>query len=95
MPVDDSIKYVPKIASKAELSQTTQNTAIKLLQRAKEKKVIVGKGPSGVAAAALYIASIINGEKITQKKLAEAAEVTEVTIRNRYKRLSKDLGLRV
>ncbi|UCH03196.1 MAG: hypothetical protein JSV20_00670 [Candidatus Bathyarchaeota archaeon] len=46
-----------------------------------------------MAAAALYIASKMNHEKIIQKELAKAAEVTEVTIRNRYKRLMIDLDL--
>ena len=56
---------------------------------------LVGKSPRGVAAAALYIATIMNKEKNTQKEFAKAAEVTEVTVRNRYKRLIKDLSLRI
>jgi len=93
MPVDYPAKYVPKIVSKAGLSQKTGTLAIELLQKAKEMKVIVGKGPVGIAAAALYIASFMNGEAITQRKLARVAGVTEVTVRNRYKGLNKHLGL--
>jgi transcription initiation factor TFIIB len=95
MPVDNAVKYVAKIASQAGLSQKTQNGAMDLLDEAKKRKADIGKSPAGMAAAALYIVSILNGEKIAQKNLAKAAEVTEVTIRNRYKRLVKDLGLRV
>jgi predicted transcriptional regulator len=47
----------------------------------------------GMAAAALYIACLQNNEKITQKDIAEAAGVTEVTVRNRYKALKKQLNL--
>ena len=96
MPVPDPAKYVSKIASKAGLSQKTQNTAIQLLQEASKRKAIVGKGPMGMAAATLYIAAAMNGEKITQREVAEAAGVTEVTIRNRYKDLDRlfDLGLK-
>ena len=94
MPVDDPMKYVSKIASKTGLSQKTQNLATDLLQKAKKINAVVGKGPMGLAAAALYIASIINIQKITQKELADAAGVTEVTVRNRYKKLAKDLRLR-
>ena len=83
-----------KIASKADLSLKTQNLAIELIQKAKKINAVVGKGPQGVAAAALYIASIMNIEKITQKELAKVAGVTEVTVRNRYKGLVKDFGLR-
>lgn len=93
MPVDEPIKYVPKIASKARLDQKTQNLAIELLQKAKKMKAVVGKGPAGMAAAALYIAATMNGENITQRELAKAAGVTEVTVRNRYKGLDKILGL--
>jgi len=93
MPVDDPIKFIPKIASRTGLSQKTQNLAVKLLQKAKKMKADVGKGPVGIAAAALYIASIMNGEDITQRELAKAAEVTEVTVRNRYKGLDKNLRL--
>jgi len=95
MPIDEPVQYVSKIASRVALDQQTQNIAIALLQKAKKIKADVGKAPAGIAAAALYIASIMNGEKITQKRLAEAAGVTEVTVRNRYKRLFKDLGLSV
>jgi transcription initiation factor TFIIB len=58
-------------------------------------KTHIGKSPVGLAAAALYIASIMNGERVTQKDLAKAAGITEVTIRNRYKGLSKVLSLNV
>ncbi len=61
MPIDAPIKYVSKIASIAGLSQKTQNLAIRLLQKAKKAKVVVGKGPARVAAAALYVAAFMNG----------------------------------
>ncbi len=93
MPIDDPIKYVPKIASNAGLDQRTQTLAVDLLQKAKDVRVVVGKGPAGIAAAALYIAAFMNGKNITQRKLAKASGVTEVTVRNRYKGLDKSLGL--
>jgi transcription initiation factor TFIIB len=93
MPIDNPTKYISKIASKTGLSQKTQNMAIELIHKAEKKNDVVGKGPAGMAAAALYIASIIRSEKVTQKELAEAAEVTEVTVRNRFKGLDKCLEL--
>ncbi len=96
MPIDDPIKYLPKIASHAKLDQRTQTLAMKLLQQAKTRQILVGKGPAGVAAAALYIAAYMNGEPVTQREVARAAGVTEVTVRNRYKGLDRglDLGMR-
>ena len=93
MPFDEPVKYVSKIASFAGLSQKTQSIAVQILQKARKIRVDIGKGPAGIAAAALYIASIMDGEKVTQKLLAEAADVTEVTVRNRYKGLNKSLNL--
>lgn len=95
MPIDDPIKYVPKISSKVGVSQKTQNQAIRILKKTGEKKENAGKAPIGLAAAAIYMAYILNPaeHKVTQKKLADAAEVTEVTVRNRYKGLAKVLKL--
>jgi transcription initiation factor TFIIB len=94
-PIDDPATYVSNIASRAGLNQRTQNVALALLHTAKKRKVVDGKAPAGMAAATLYIASIMNDDKISQKELAGAAGVTEVTIRNRYKTLSTDLRLGV
>ena len=93
MPVANPINSVPKIASKIAINEKTQQTAIRLLHSAEEKKLIAGKDPQGMAAAAIYIACVLEGEKKTQKQIAEAAGVTEVTVRNRYKGLRKSFNL--
>ena len=95
MPSDDPTQYVAQIASKVQLSPKTQTIATQLLQRAKARQVMAGKGPIGLAATALYIASIMNGERIIQKKIAKMAGTTEVTLRHLYKGLvtSLELGL--
>jgi len=67
--------------------------AINILREAKKKRAASGKDPMGLVAAALYIACLLNNEKKTQKDIAEAAAVTEVTVRNRYKALKRQLGL--
>jgi len=46
-----------------------------------------------LAAAALYLSCVKNGEDKTQRDIAEAANVTEVTIRNRYKGLRLDQNM--
>jgi transcription initiation factor TFIIB len=50
-----------------------------------------GRGPAGMAAAATYMASLLTNERRTQGKIARNGKVTEVTIRNRYKELTKKL----
>jgi transcription initiation factor TFIIB len=95
MPISDPLTYVSKIALISGISGRTQGTAITILAEAKRKRFAAGKDPMGMAAAALYIACLQNSEKITQKEIAEASGVTEVTVRNRYKALKKQLNLEV
>jgi len=95
MPISDPLTYVSKIAEKNGVSGKTQGAAIAILREARLKRVAAGKDPMGMAAASLYIACLQNNEKITQKDIAEAAGVTEVTVRNRYKALKRQLNLKI
>jgi transcription initiation factor TFIIB len=95
MPVPAPHLRVPKIAAKAGIREETQRKAVEILIKAEKLKTTAGKDPMGLAAAALYIACKMNDEKFTQKKISDAAEVTEVTIRNRYKTLKEELNIDV
>lgn len=95
MPIADPLTYISKIAQKTEILGVTQGRAIEILRKAKHKRIATGKDPMGIAAAVLYIACLQNKEKKTQKEIAEASGVTEVTVRNRYKALRKELGLEI
>jgi transcription initiation factor TFIIB len=90
MPVVDPVQCVARIASKLGISEKTKRYAVKVLKIAKEHEESAGKDPMGLAAAALYLSCVKNGENMTQRDIAEAASVTEVTIRNRYKGLRLD-----
>ncbi len=92
MPVVDSVQNVARIASKIGLSEKTKRYAIEILRKAEETKISAGKNPMALAATALYISSRKLGMNHTQRDLAEAANITEVTIRNRYKGLSELLN---
>lgn len=87
--------YIPRFASELGLSGEVQAKAIEIIKFAEKKELISGKGPTGIAAATLYIASQIIGERRTQRQVAEVAGVTEVTIRNRCKDLTMKLSLQV
>ncbi len=93
MPIHDPLDYISKFAEKAGISGGVQGFAVKILREAKRKRLIMGKDPMGVAAAVLYIACQLKGEEVTQKQIADVAEVTEVTIRNRKKELMKKLDI--
>ena len=85
--------YISRFASVLHLSPKTQNEALKILKKAESSELTSGRGPAGIAAAALYVAALLNDEKKTQREVADVAGITEVTIRNRYKELLEKLDL--
>ena len=87
MPVVDPVQCIAKISSKLKITEKTKRDAGKILKKTQERKESAGKDPMGLAAAALYVACIKNDVAVTQREIAEASGVTEVTIRNRYKAL--------
>jgi transcription initiation factor TFIIB len=93
MPVVNPVKCISRISSIADLSEKTKRKAVEILEHATKIELSAGKDPMGLAAAALYLSCVINGENKTQKDIAVAAGVTEVTIRNRYKGLKDSLEL--
>ena len=90
-PVD----YVPRFSSELNLSGEVQSKAIEILRKAIDQELTSGRGPTGIAAAAIYIASVLLGERRTQREVADIAGVTEVTIRNRYKELAERLDMEI
>jgi transcription initiation factor TFIIB len=94
MPIDDPIDYVTKVAEKAKVSNDVEALAINLIGQARKQFATTGKDPSGLAAAILYLSARMLKEKVTQARLAKAANVTEVTVRNRKRDLMKSLNLK-
>ncbi|MBA3044270.1 transcription initiation factor IIB [archaeon] len=87
--------YISRFCSELKLSGDVQIKANEILKQAAEKELTSGRGPTGVAAAAIYVSSIICNERKTQREVADVAGVTEVTIRNRYKELTEKLKINV
>jgi transcription initiation factor TFIIB len=87
MPVIDPISCIAKISSNTKLSEKTKRCAVEILRKAESGQMMAGRDPMGMAASALYLASLKTGNNITQKSIAEASGITEVTIRNRCKNL--------
>jgi len=85
--------YIPRFCSELKLSSDVQAKTLEILKEAANKELTSGRGPTGIAAASLYMASVLCGERRTQREIAEIAGVTEVTIRNRYKELSEKLDI--
>ncbi len=85
--------YISRFCSELKLSKDVQAKTMEILKEAADRELTSGRGPTGIAAASLYIASVLCGERRTQREVAEVAGVTEVTIRNRYKELAKRLDI--
>ena len=81
--------FVSKYCAKLNLSGKIISRAVGILNIAEKLRVTVGKTPSGLAGAAIYIAGFLEGERRTQREISVASGVTEATIRNRYKELIK------
>jgi len=95
VPIADPLNYVPRITQALNLKGEVQKRAREIILKAKAKGITAGKDPAGLAAAAIYIACLELKEHRTQKEVAQAAQVTEVTVRNRYKELMKKLGIKL
>ena len=82
-------RYLPRFLDRLVASEKTREIIDKILNAADELQLTSGRNPVGMVAACSYIASLLTGEKKTQREMAEVARVTEATIRNRYKELIK------
>lgn len=87
--------YVQRFCSELSLDGAVQMKAADILKDASDQELTSGRGPTGVAAASIYIASILCNARRTQREVADVAGVTEVTIRNRYKELTEKLGIEI
>lgn len=85
--------YISRFCSRLKLSGDVQAKTLEILQEAAHRELTSGRGPTGIAAASLYIASVLCGERRTQREVADIAGVTEVTIRNRYKEIAEKLDI--
>lgn len=89
------LEYVSRFCAKLNLEKPIEEQARKIIKEALEKDITSGRGPTGIAASAIYIAAILCDDRKTQKDVAEATGVTEVTLRVRYKEIARELGIKV
>lgn len=88
----DPTNYLPRFISDLDVSPEVEQQARELLSIAKQEGITSGKNPVGLAAAAIYAGSLLCNEKVPQNTIGDVANVTEVTIRNRYKELLEAKG---
>lgn len=91
--VVDPLSYVRQYSNALGVSPEAESLAMNLVMAARRLGITSGKGPQGIAAAALYLASILTNQKLTQQDISERLNVTEVTLRNRYRDLVNELNI--
>ena len=87
--------YIDKMVSELNLSGEVAMLARRIIHMLRAKHAVEGKDPNALAAAAIYIASILLDSKRTQRQVAQVAGVTEVTVRNRYRDIVARLVIEV
>jgi len=87
--------YVSKLSSALKFTPKVQTKTVKMIEKMEKMALTSGLSPLSVSSAALYMTSILEGEKRTQKQFAEVTNITETTLRNRCKSLSKKLGIKL
>jgi len=95
MPLASPESSIAKFASVLNFPPKVLTNAQTILSQAKSAKITVGKNPNSLAAAALYIAALQNKIKCPQNEIAKTCQITEVTLRNRYKEFVKVLKLKI
>ncbi|MGC9148232.1 MAG: transcription initiation factor IIB [Sulfolobales archaeon] len=95
IPKPDPSLYIPRIVAQLGLSGAVEAIAKDIVNKIRNTGIGAGKDPAGIAAAAVYIATLLTNEKRSQKEIAVAAGVTEVTVRNRYKELAEFLKINI
>ena len=89
----DITSFISKISNNMSLKEKTKRDAFEILSRCEKEQITGGKHPVGQAAASLYLACKMNGEKISQKKFSVESGVSDVTIRNRAALIAKTLHI--
>lgn len=87
-------KYISKLINVARIDPKVERLALQLASKTNDTKISSGKAPAGLAAAYVYISSVLLGEHVPQREIAEVAEVTEVTVRNRCREILDNFLIR-
>ena len=94
-PIVTMDKYISKIANVTQTEVRVERLALEIAEKTKNNSIADGKAPNGIAAAYLYVASVLLGQNIRQRDVSNVAGITEVTIRNRCKEILTSYKLKI
>ena len=87
-------RYIAKLVNQAKLDGCAERIALQIAGKTTDAKILGGKSPAGLAAAYIYISSVLLGDHLPQREIAEIAEATEVTVRNRCREIMDNFVIR-
>ncbi len=87
LPLQDPVSYIARIGEACRISEASRREACRMLVKM-DRMEAAGKGPMGLAAAALYAACSGRGEPVGRAEITEAAGIAETTLYNRYNALA-------
>lgn len=93
MTLHDPRPIAREISRDLQVSEAVEEKSIDLIDTAAEKNLLTGKKPSGIAAGAVYAATLVRNEKITQEELYKVSGVSHPTVRKRYRELLEAQGI--
>jgi len=92
LPPANLSRHVPRFLNQLAVEGRTAEIVYKILEATEELRFKSGKNPVGIVSAAIYVASKLAGEKITQREISDMTSVTETSIRSRCRDLEKHLS---
>jgi transcription initiation factor TFIIB len=87
--------YISKLTNMAKIDVKVERLAVEMAHVTEDHVLADGKAPNGLAAAYLYISSILLGVNVLQRDVSSLSNVTEVTIRNRCKDILTNFKIRI
>jgi transcription initiation factor TFIIB len=90
-PVTDPFRNIAKISAKAGIEERVSRRAIEILSSVASHTAITGKNPIVLAAAALYLATVEHKLSVTKTVIADAAEVSTISLRKRLADITRAL----
>ncbi len=92
IPLIDPVRCLVKLANKAQVDEKIKRYAIGYLKQIIDSNLSAGKDPMSIAATVLYLACLHYGDQSkTQRYFAEAAGISDVTIRNRRQEIQNKI----
>ncbi|MGV9203783.1 MAG: transcription initiation factor IIB, partial [Promethearchaeia archaeon] len=90
----DPISLIPRFCAELNLNIEVEKTTIKMLKKFISEASICGKDPKGLCAGAIYLVAKLKNQKVSQKEISNVVNVTEVTLRSRYKELLNHISFK-